>query len=70
MNRSSISDLLSLIVFQKYAAYLTLILLSRILGFAYSVRPYHLKLRSSQPCQSVQLILKSTIIDWESKIRK
>ncbi len=46
MNHSSISDLLNLIVFQKYAAYLTLMLLLGPLGLARAVHPYRLKLRS------------------------
>jgi hypothetical protein len=46
MNHSSTSDLLNLLVFQKYAAYLTLMLLLGPFGFACSVRPYPLKLRS------------------------
>ena len=43
MNRSGISHLLNLLVFRKYFAYLICILLAGTLGFAYSVRPYHLK---------------------------
>ena len=46
MNHSSASHLLNLLVFQKYAAYLALMLLLGPRGFACSVRPYRLKLRS------------------------
>ena len=43
MIHSDISDLVSLLVWQRDAAYLTLILLSGTPGFAYSVHPYQLK---------------------------